>query len=165
MTKTCEIDESTKERFFSKVNSNWEWTASTDTGGYGHMRVGKKPERAHRLSYRIHIGEIPKGMFVLHSCDNRICVNPDHLHLGTNADNMREKVERGRSHHPIGETNGRAVLSESDVISIIEKYKNGIPKKTLMKDYNIKSTQFRRIINRESWKHLEIVSKPMGDRI
>lgn len=78
---------------------------------------------------------------------------------------MREKVERDRCHHPIGESNGRAVLSESDVISIIEKHKNGIPKKLIIKEYNIKSSQFHRIIRRETWKHIENVFIPTGDRI
>ena len=101
MQHKCRED-TVMSRFSSKYSVDgrtgcWNWTASVRDNGYGQMQTHKKVERAHRVSWEIHRGEIPDGMFVLHRCDNRLCVNPDHLYLGTHADNMRDITERGRS--------------------------------------------------------------------
>jgi hypothetical protein len=73
-----------------------EWTASTNRGGYGTLRVGDKAWKAHRLAYRRKVGPIPRGMHVLHRCDNPPCINPDHLWIGTHTDNMRDRSAKGR---------------------------------------------------------------------
>jgi hypothetical protein len=95
--------EQRKVRFWSRVtilgpDDCWLWTGSTIRKGYGVFRTdaGGCPA-AHRSAYEYAIGPIPIGMFVLHSCDVRACCNPQHLHIGTNADNMREMATRGRS--------------------------------------------------------------------
>ncbi|KJK11726.1 hypothetical protein UB48_26925, partial [Pseudomonas sp. 2(2015)] len=77
----------------------WDWQAKSRIGDYGVFTVRAGVQRlAHRLSYEIHYGEAPPGrMVVRHRCDNPLCVNPDHLELGTHADNMRDKVRRGRT--------------------------------------------------------------------
>ena len=98
MTKTL------RERFFEKVtktNGCWIWTACTHhQWGYGHFGVGGKTLAAHRVSWELHFGPIPDGLLVCHRCDNPPCVNPDHLFLGTNADNAADRVAKGRSVYP-----------------------------------------------------------------
>lgn len=75
----------------------WEWRGARSqfSQGYGHMRFEDRDYVGSRVSWEIHNGPIPDGLLVLHDCDNKICCNPAHLHLGTHADNMREAVERG----------------------------------------------------------------------
>lgn len=93
-----------KFRFFSKIETRIGsdctiWTGSTDGHGYGQLwdvELGR-PEKAYRVAWRIFNGKIPKGKFVLHHCDNPICVNPLHLFLGTQRDNMKDCYKKGRS--------------------------------------------------------------------
>lgn len=107
-------------RFFSKINktdSCWIWISATSHNGYGVFWLNGGNIRAHRLSYKIHNGDIPEYIHVLHRCDNRICVNPDHLFLGTHSDNMKDMVIKKRhyrqsithcpSNHPYSKENTR----------------------------------------------------------
>ena len=74
----------------------WKWTGYTD-GRYGLISIKGKEEKAHRASYQTFVGEIPKGMVIRHKCDNTLCVNPNHLELGTQLDNMKDMADRGRA--------------------------------------------------------------------
>lgn len=81
---------------FESTDTCWEWPKSTGSHGYGQLMIDKIPHTSHTLSYRFHTGEIPAGMVVMHSCDNRKCINPQHLLLGTHEDNIRDMWSKGR---------------------------------------------------------------------
>lgn len=95
------------DRFWAKVEKTegcWEWTGSKSRKGYGQFNEG----RAHRVSWEMHNGPIPEGMFVCHHCDNPPCVRPDHLFIGDNAANMRDAFAKGRHTTPLMRS-GRAI--------------------------------------------------------
>ena len=83
----------------TKTDTCWLWTGATN-GRYGHIQVNGKTAVAPRVAYTLFRGPIPQGLFVLHSCDNPLCVNPEHLRTGTHRENMRDMVERGRARNP-----------------------------------------------------------------
>lgn len=89
-----------RRRFFKKVNKIdggcWLWVGANFPGGYGAISIKGKPQRANRMSYRMHFGEFDENLWVLHKCDNPPCVNPEHLFLGTCRDNVHDMVGKGR---------------------------------------------------------------------
>lgn len=93
------LQEKIKNRFYKKfiyLNGCWEWTDYISNDGYGQIRINQKMLRAHRISFILHGGRIPKNKWVLHHCDNRKCVNPDHLYVGNREDNIRDMLVRKR---------------------------------------------------------------------
>lgn len=96
----------------------WFWLGNLDEGGYGTIRISGKMLKAHRASWMLHRGQIPDGLKVLHSCDIPCCINPDHLFLGTQVDNMRDRASKGRDPDTRGTKNGRAKLTEDQVRAI-----------------------------------------------
>ena len=112
------------ERFASKYmpepNSGcWLWCASVNAKGYGHFKWGAGDVRqAHRASWELHRGRVPDGQHVLHRCDNPACVNPEHLFVGSNDDNMADRIAKGRQTRLVGERNPRAILNERAVLAV-----------------------------------------------
>ena len=101
----------------------WEWSRGMFDNGYGQACAFNRPIKAHRLSYLVFVGPIMGGQCVLHRCDNKKCVNPDHLCLGTNGDNSRDMVAKSRS--ASGERNARAILTADSVARMRYLYATG----------------------------------------
>lgn len=145
----------TEERFWSKVNKTdtcWLWTASCFDGGYGSFSVNSNNIGAHRYSYTLHKGEIAEGLCVRHTCDEPHCVNPDHLELGTQQENMNDKIQRNRQAKGI--KNGRAKLTEDDVREIKIFRGFGFEYDELGKMYGVCGTTIGRIITVKYWSHI-----------
>ena len=138
------------ERFDQKVvrlpdsPGCWLWTGARTTTGYGHMEVGYSYEKAHRVSYELHRGRIPTGLSVLHRCDVRTCVRPDHLFLGSQGDNVRDAVRKGRLCGIRGEENARSKLSDHDALEIRRRYARGNAG-DLAQEYGVHRTHIVRI--------------------
>lgn len=137
------------------VTGCWNWLAGISRTGYGQCRVSQMKEySAHRVSYRAHKGSIPEGMNVMHSCDNRRCVNPDHLSLGTGRENMEQRNRRRRHAH--GEKSPRAKLTEADARTILSLYrKDGITAKAIAARYGISDSTVQHIAYGTRWSHLQ----------
>jgi len=146
-------------RFWEKVNKSrncWEWLGAKNTNGYGRFYDGDKMALAHRYSWELVNGSIPEGMYICHHCDNRSCVNPDHLFLGTAKDNMQDAERKGRIAHAKGEKIGSSKLTEEQVLNIRNEYQflgenNSL---VLAKEYGVSHVCILNIVNGISWKHL-----------
>ena len=149
------------ERFSMRIqwtSTCWLWTGQK-VEGYGVFRL-YPPHRmlrikAHRLSWIIHNGPIPEGLCVLHRCDNPPCVNPDHLFLGTDADNMRDRFEKGRYYMNVrGDDHPRSKMTAEKVIEMRLRYANGETIKDLSLAFVMSWVQTRDILKRRAWKHV-----------
>jgi hypothetical protein len=146
------------ERFWSKVNKRdenqcWNWESRRRRDGYGDIRWNGSHQLAHRVSWEIHCGPIPDDMCILHKCDNRSCVNPHHLFLGTRGDNNRDRENKGRGNQPKGEQSGRVKLTWKQVHEIRYLYTNtetSYPK--LARQYNVSHVLIGHIVRGKIWK-------------
>lgn len=146
------------ERFWSKVAKQgtdecWPWTGAIERQGYGKLhRSSRRFYKAHILSWTLHFGEVPKGLCVCHSCDNRACVNPQHLWLGTHAENMADMKAKGRAAKHSGAQNGRAKLSRAQVNEMIELVNAGKTQTEVAKQYGITQPNLSGILLGKTWK-------------
>lgn len=149
---------SLEARFWAKVKKSdgcWEWTAMK-RGGYGRItRDGKSNGMltAHRLSWELAHGAIPVGLFVLHKCDNPPCVRPDHLFLGTQYDNVQDRVAKGREGDRSGEKNGRAKLSHGQVAQIRQLHTEGKSYRELALVYGVHYGHIGQIVHGKCWRN------------
>lgn len=157
------IDANLKKRFWKKVDrlgpdECWVWSASTNKSGYGRIGVYDgsimRPKIASRISWLIHNGPIPDGLFALHKCDNPPCVNPAHLFLGTNQDNMDDMRLKDRQPAKVGSKNGESRLSEDDVIKIRLMLMDGMTLRSVANSFSVSISTIHRIKHRESWSHV-----------
>lgn len=160
-------------RFWSKVDRSgdcWLWTGTIVSHGYGEFYASGQRHRPHRIAWSLVHGPIPEGLVICHRCDNPACVNPEHLFAGTQADNMRDMVKKGRREYTgkadfrqrrpemihKGIDNGNAKLTEEDVRLIRERYAAGnITQAALAAEYGVHPTAISQIIRRVGWQHID----------
>lgn len=152
-------DEGFPLHFWSKasVTANpeacWEWQMTIDENGYGSMCVDGQSDKAHRVAWRLANGRnIKEGMFILHSCDNRRCVNPNHLREGTQSENMADMVLRGRSR----QVEGRRKITVEEVREIKRRLQNGSRVIDVANDFRQSWSIIGNIKSGRSWKHVAI---------
>ena len=147
---------SLQERFWNKVLKKskkdcWIWNGYKDSSGYGLLTISKgRREGAHRASWIVHFGEIKNNLHVLHHCDNPSCVNPKHLFLGTNNDNIADRIKKGRTRE--GEKNANAKLTYESANIIRELYENrNLSQTSLAKEFCLCTATINHIIRNKIW--------------
>jgi len=146
----------TDEDFWNRVeklDGCWIWQGGRYRNGYGQLQVNKVKKLAHRVAYEISIGPIPDGLLVCHTCDNRVCVNPKHLFLGTHKDNTHDMIVKGRKHVAYGEKTTNVRLTEKEVIALRASYPRNTQRQ-LAKQFNIAASTVHAILNRLTWRHI-----------
>lgn len=150
------------DRLWAKIHIGetdcWEWTGYRDRAGYGTIKVDGEMMLVHRASYEVHRGAIPPGeghhgTCVMHICDNRCCVNPAHLMLGTQVENIADRDSKGRQQRVWGEAKASAKLKEADILAIrAEKPRHGLHAH-LGRQFGVSANQIQMIRTGRSWRH------------
>lgn len=159
------------DRFWGRVQKSdgcWNWTGKNlAPGGYGRFSLGRRWFRANRVSYKIHYGICPVDRFVCHSCDNPLCVRPNHLFLGTHVDNMKDMHLKnrhaiGNRHRSVtapesvarGEDHWHAKITEEDVRTICREYVPNSNAGELARRFGISRSMIWHIASGKGWKHV-----------
>lgn len=157
----CRNSAPPESRFWSKVDKSdhpkgcWIWVGARLKAGYGYFWFQKKRQLTHRVSFIFSNGNVPQGLDVLHKCDNPSCVNPDHLFLGTQIDNSKDMVNKGRCNPPAGERAAISKLNREQVLNIRQIWKvGGYSKRDIAATYDVHYMTIHAIITRRSWNHL-----------
>lgn len=170
------MDDAHRRRFLAKIvrgkneDECWGWTASHNNFGYGSFRINLKTRAAHRIAWRLFVGEIPDGKCVLHKCDTPACCNPSHLFLGTKLDNVLDMFAKGRNNtmsgdrHPYrlrpeivprGMNHPRRKLDEYQVKAIRSAYSEGrVSQRELAENYSVSRGAITAILRRDNWFHI-----------
>ena len=152
-----------EERFWSKVDKTsssvyykgtrcWEWTGAKNSSKYGCVRIKKKKYYVHRVSYKMKYGPIPKNMCICHHCNIRLCVNPEHLFIGTHTDNMKDASKKERLGKIKGSEIVQAKLTEAQIPAI---RKDPRSEKYIARDYGVSKSNIGFIKRRHTWKHVK----------
>jgi hypothetical protein len=128
----------------------WEWTSYKNVKGYGLIKIKKYVLLAHRVAYEIRFGQFDQSKYICHTCDNRSCCNPNHLFIGTQFDNMRDMVSKGRKTLKCNEDNPNVKLTDKQVVVLREMRKDGMLMKDLAEVFNIGIAQVSCIINNKN---------------
>ena len=164
-----------KEKLFSRTvkypNGCWIWCGGMNDTAYGTLWIRLNGElqqwRTHRLSYFLHNGSIPDGLFVCHHCDNPPCINPDHLFVGTTKDNLYDAIRKGRwtekhclqnlllvKNRAVGERHPQAKLTDADVRQIRLRLASGESQRAIAWSYKLRSTAIWKIAKKKTWSHV-----------
>jgi hypothetical protein len=148
-----------KTKFYTYFTKNeetgcWEWDGTIRTG-YGRYYYKGKWMTAHRVSWELHNGPIPDGLLVLHKCDNKPCVNPDHLFVGTQRDNVRDMWKKQRAKVLKGSKSPNSKLTEKTAIEIRNLYEEGgTSYAKLARKFNVSAKLVELVIKRQVWRHV-----------
>ena len=149
-----------KDRFLKKIKvigSCWVWQAGIRKTGkdftYGQFSFNGYPEWAHRVSYMLFKGVIPEGLNVCHSCDVPLCVNPDHLFLGTQQDNIQDMLRKQRDALR-GERNPRSILRSQDIKIIRQMYARGLTHRFIASKFGVQRQTIGDVLNKRTWTHV-----------
>jgi hypothetical protein len=151
------------QRFWDKVHHEpntgcWLWSGAADHLGYGSIRINKRTFRAYRVAWELTNGAIPSGLEVCHRCDHPPCVNPEHLFLGTHADNMADMRRKGRMRMPNtrGESNSNAKLTDALALEIFRRCLDvgGCGQREIARQLGVHHMVVNHIWKRRSWRHV-----------
>lgn len=165
---TLKISNEAIKRFWDKVDIRckdecWEYKGGINSTGRGIFSIKRASIHAHRMSYLATFGDIPKGMWVCHTCDNGKCVNPHHLFLGTPKDNTQDMITKGRKVTLRGEDDPKSKLSNVEVIKIVDLYKTGHYSQTeLGKMFDVSRSAILMILRGRAWKTITGISEPLN---
>lgn len=169
-----QLSQQRAKSFLSKIDTKspkecWNWKAGKDKIGYGRFFLNGKQQYAHRVSYFLSKGLIPDGMVVMHKCNNPSCVNPTHLELGTQLENIQQRDLSGRGNFSKGENHylkknpslstkgcnhGQSKLKNDDVLMIRKLSLDGERSKAIANLFNVSAKTIQRITSLKSWTHL-----------
>lgn len=146
----------TSDRFFAHVEKGpncWTWTASKMNSGYGQFSIAGTMRQAHRAAYELLVGPIPQGMLILHDCDNKLCVNPAHLRIGTHSENIKDAYARRLRSKPdvSGEKHPRASITKTDAKRMRLLRESGLTVTAIAALFGVKRSLVSDVVTNRSW--------------
>lgn len=151
MSMNASLGERLKKNSRKAANGCIEWIGHIENTGYGAIKFQARRLKAHRAAWELKHGKVPKGLFVLHRCDNRACINPAHLFVGTQLDNIRDMIAKGRKVVRSGERHWNAKLSKEKVVEIRARYARGERQIDIARDIGMSTSAVSAAITKRNW--------------